>query len=391
MTPRLERDDDRECDDDEREQEVGHHGERVEVEDHRQAAERNLGDRAEERRERGPADPRREPCDPARGEPRDEGHEDPPQGDDPVSELDDRVEVLRRKGRRAAPWPVVAAEPRAGQPDERAGGDDEPEGDDGRHGELEKPVGRHGPAEPGGHPHARETPVPGADAPDRVERQAGRGEGRLHHSALLRRERDQEPARGLRVVGERLELSWCARRHVTLGELAVPTVAAGAHPRDCELDRARKGRQRLGHELQANAGARGRLVGVPEQPEARHVRDGVRRERAHGVRRVAVGLAHRRRRRLERTVGRDAVAHALEHEPGSERLRQEDDVAGPRRALPPDAVRDAPSRRPRARTSARRRGSCDRRRGSPRPRASPRPRPRAPRRAPRPAAPRGTR
>ena len=165
VAPRLEHDDDRERDHDERQQEVGHHGERVEVEDHRQAAERDLGDRAEERRERRTTDPRREPCHPAGGEPRDECHEDPPEGDDTIPELDDRVEVLRRKGRRAAPGPVVAAEPRSGQADERAGGDDEPERDDGRHGEPEKPVGRHGPAEPGWHSHARETPVPALTRP----------------------------------------------------------------------------------------------------------------------------------------------------------------------------------------------------------------------------------
>ena len=46
-TPRLERDDDGEPDDDEREQEVRHHEQRVEVEDHRDPAERDLRDGAE--------------------------------------------------------------------------------------------------------------------------------------------------------------------------------------------------------------------------------------------------------------------------------------------------------------------------------------------------------
>ena len=49
-----------ERDDHEREQEVGHHGERMEVEDDRDAAERDLRDRPEEGRERGPAHPSRE-------------------------------------------------------------------------------------------------------------------------------------------------------------------------------------------------------------------------------------------------------------------------------------------------------------------------------------------
>ena len=49
VAPRLERDDDRACEDEQREQEVRHHRDRVEVEEHRDAAERDLRDRAERR------------------------------------------------------------------------------------------------------------------------------------------------------------------------------------------------------------------------------------------------------------------------------------------------------------------------------------------------------
>ena len=62
MAPCLERDDHGERDDDEREQEVRHHGERVEVEDDRDAAERDLGDGPEEGRERGPLTHRGSPA-----------------------------------------------------------------------------------------------------------------------------------------------------------------------------------------------------------------------------------------------------------------------------------------------------------------------------------------
>ena len=77
VPPRLERDDHGEGDHDEREQEVRHHRERVEVEDHREAAQRDLGDGAEEGRERHPAHPPRQPVDAPGREPRHERGEDP--------------------------------------------------------------------------------------------------------------------------------------------------------------------------------------------------------------------------------------------------------------------------------------------------------------------------
>ena len=120
VAPRLERDDDRERDDDEREQEVGHHGERVQVEDHREAAERDLGDRAEERRERRPLRTHaRSPCDAgARRARSTSASRMPPSATTRLPNSTIAWKSFAGKGV-AAPRPVVAAEPRAGEPDER--------------------------------------------------------------------------------------------------------------------------------------------------------------------------------------------------------------------------------------------------------------------------------
>jgi len=65
VAPRLERDDDREADDDEGEEEMRHHGERMEAQDHGQPSKRDLRDRTEERRERDVPDPLRKALDPS--------------------------------------------------------------------------------------------------------------------------------------------------------------------------------------------------------------------------------------------------------------------------------------------------------------------------------------
>jgi len=126
MAPSLEHDDDREPDDDEREEEVRHHRERMEAQNHRDSSEWDLRHRAEERRERDPPDPRRQALDPPGGEPCHHRDEQTCERDDPVAELDESVEVRGRERRLAAAGPVVAAETRSGQPDERSRGDDEP-------------------------------------------------------------------------------------------------------------------------------------------------------------------------------------------------------------------------------------------------------------------------
>ena len=130
--------------------------------------------------------------------------------------------------------------------------------------------------------------------------------------------------------------------------------------------------------------SRGRGPGA----RSRDVGDGIRRERPQRVGGVPVELGHDGNRGVERAVGRAAVAHGLQDEPGPERLREEHDVARPGAALQPDAP-GAPCRRLRGRTSARRRGSCDRPPGS-RPRRVASALLPAPRPAPRSEAPPGT-
>ena len=209
MAPRLDRDDDGERDDDEREQEVRHHRERVQVEDHGQAAERDLRDGAEKRAERRASNPARQAVDAARGEPGHERGQDPDERDDAVAELDHRVEVLRRERRIAAARPVVAAEPRPRQADERARGDDEPERRDRADRDPEEAVAARPAREGAARTLTRlrsDTPLPASTRPTACSVEPGAGERRLEDGALLRGKRDEQPARRLRVVGERLEL-----------------------------------------------------------------------------------------------------------------------------------------------------------------------------------------
>ncbi len=163
--PCLEDDDDRERDDDEREQEVRHDGERVEIEDHRDAAERDLRDRPEKRGQRDPDDPARQPSHAARRMPGGERCEDPAHGDHPVPELDHRVVAQRGERRRPTAWPVVAAEARAGQSHEGPRGDDQAQDDDGAHREVEEASRRHRLAQARPNLHDSVTPAPSSTAP----------------------------------------------------------------------------------------------------------------------------------------------------------------------------------------------------------------------------------
>ena len=78
---------------------------------------------------------------------------------------------------------------------------------------------------------------------------------------------------------------------------------------------------------------------VAEQPEAGHVGRRVRRERAQDVGGVAVQRPHRSDGACELGLAQATPLDALEHEPGSERLRQEDGVAGTGAVLVPDPGR----------------------------------------------------
>ena len=143
--PRLDRDDDREREHDHREQEVRHHRERVEVDRDRDRAHRDLGDGDEERAERGEPSTARQPRHARGAEPGEEREREPDERDDPVAELDERVEALLRVGLVAAARPVLAPEPGSGQPHERARGDDEEERHARRERELEERGGRERP------------------------------------------------------------------------------------------------------------------------------------------------------------------------------------------------------------------------------------------------------
>jgi hypothetical protein len=103
-----------------REQEVGHDEARLELEDHREPAEDRLREHAE-RQQRGQhrqVAPAR--LTPEREDERRDARQPDDAGDEPVAELDPRVELERRRDPVAALRPVRASEPRAGEPHGRA-------------------------------------------------------------------------------------------------------------------------------------------------------------------------------------------------------------------------------------------------------------------------------
>ena len=120
-----------------------HDDQRVELELDRDVAERRLGERAGEGSEGEAHRPVRQAGGAPRGEPGEERQQDREEGDDPVRELDEGVVALlgeRVPGRAARP--VLAAEPRAGQPHGRAGGDDQDEPEHGPPRDLAEAGGR---------------------------------------------------------------------------------------------------------------------------------------------------------------------------------------------------------------------------------------------------------
>ena len=179
------------------------------------------------------------------------------------------------------------------------------------------------------------TPAPSSTRPIRLTNSPRESSSAVERGALLRRQGDEQPAGGLRVVAENQELLGNAvGRDVRCGELAVAAVAAGllAGARDLERAVERRPFRRLEHE--PHSAAVGHLVRVAEQPEAGHVGDRVRPEGAQHVGPVLVQGRHP----LDR--GRLlVVAAGVEHERRAERLRQEQRVAGPRARLRPDTVR----------------------------------------------------
>ena len=127
VAPGLDHDDDGTRHDEKREQEMRHHGDGVEVEQHGDPAERNLGDRAERRDQRDGPHPPRQPFDAPCCEPRDERKDDADERDHAIAELDRGMTT--RLGIRlvAAARPVVAAETRGRQAYDGAARDNDPE------------------------------------------------------------------------------------------------------------------------------------------------------------------------------------------------------------------------------------------------------------------------
>ena len=104
-----------------RDEEVAHHEQRVEVEEHRHGPQRNL----RERQQRGAAGEAATEtiADLPRRQVGEHGSDDARERDRTVGELDHGVVVERRHGLALAEWPVGAAESRAGEAHERARGD----------------------------------------------------------------------------------------------------------------------------------------------------------------------------------------------------------------------------------------------------------------------------
>ena len=131
--------------DEQGEEEVRHHRDRMEIEQHRDATERDLGDRSERRDERDVAHPAGQAVHPPRREPRDQREDDADERHHAVAELDRGVATLLGERLVAAPRPVVAAETGRSQPHDGTARDDDPEREDGHRRELDEPARRHRP------------------------------------------------------------------------------------------------------------------------------------------------------------------------------------------------------------------------------------------------------
>ena len=271
----------------------------------------------------------REPRDAARDERRDERAEHRPEGDHAVPELHEGVEVLLGERRVATARPVVAAETRGREPDDRAGHHhdeqrakrderDEPEL---LRGERAHPAAGSGePARgPLRHAHASRTPAPSSTRPILVALHAG-----LDHGCALLGHGEEQAARGLRVEGEGRESVGNALELRRPGDVvAVPRVAAGPHAGLGRLQRTRQRGQGARVKRDPDAASVGDLVRVAQEPEAGHVGDRARLEGPDLLGGARVRGRHRLGRGAVLVLAEDPFPHACEHETGSERLREE--------------------------------------------------------------------
>ena len=120
--------DDGHAESEEREQEVGHDDQRVQLDEHRDPPEDALQEHGDRKRPGRDEKPARQLLDAGSSDSGRQGDQSDDEPDAAVPVLDERVEVLLRQERRAAARPVVAAEPRPRETNGRARYDDEEEG-----------------------------------------------------------------------------------------------------------------------------------------------------------------------------------------------------------------------------------------------------------------------
>ena len=158
--------------------------------------------------------------------------------------------------------------------------------------------------------------------------------------AFLRGQRDEQAAGRLRVEAERQQLLRDAVRvDVRRRELAVPRVAAGLLACARHLERAVE----RGPATRASSTSRTPLRSAvscawPSRPKpvtSVTAFGGTPRRTSAAVR---VQRPHPADRGLDLLVAGQTALRAVQHEPGAERLRQEERVAGPRAGLRPDPV-----------------------------------------------------
>ena len=203
-------------------------------------------------------------------------------------------------------------------------------------------------------PLAEHDPRAGLHPPYLREREPGGNERRRQHRSAFRRQRDEEPTRRLRVVRERLAGRVGSTRRAVLrthgfgGRRLSPRRARPARAPRVAPERARiedRADSAPGRELVRVAGKAEPVTSVTAEGNDQSVGRG------------EIQLEHRRHCRVERPGGKAALADGLEDDPRPERFARKSASPGP----PPlwaRSPRDARSRRPRARTSARSRGSC---------------------------------
>src|SRR3989440_12965908 len=125
------------------------------------------------------------------------------------------------------------------------------------------------------------------DAADPADEEFARLELRLQRGGSGGRQGHEQAACCLRVIAERDErLGDAVELEVPPGEVAVARVAARANALACKVERSVDRRETRRLEPDPDAAPLGDLVRVPEEPEARHVRDCVRLVAAQNVGRL---------------------------------------------------------------------------------------------------------